>query len=417
MKGWEDCVLGSASPPWFALETMSDKGSVKCFKTGHLRSVWRVSVGTQRVYAKVFTGGGFVGWVKRRLRGTPAQREWHNLREAVLRGVPTVKPVAVGVSACDGHVAVLLTEEMVGATPLPDVWDRNVTGASQACRPKAVAGIIDAVARMLADAHRRGFAHRDGHPHNILLYPAEEDRLKAVYVDALEAVLVKGSVRENGTVRSLAQLDQFFQDRATRAERRRFLRSYTNHRQPDGGTLPAGPNERFLIAGIIRARELGAQRLARHRDRRLRRNGKYFGYIRLDGGWRGMVVLRLARRHRFPEPGVPDRTPEAWRRILTPVIEARGASDFHQDSHQEVGGPGGFHLKFTRISGIGAGLISRLISTFLGSPARRAFERSHRKRHRDQPAELVLGYLDHWTAGLVDETILITPAQTAELYT
>ena len=56
-------------------------------------------------------------------------------------------------------------------------------------------------------------------------------------------------------------------------------------------------------------------------------------------------------------------------------------------------------------------LAEQIRLTFGASPHQRAFEQCHRRRHRDDPADLILGYAEHRTAGLVDATVLIRPSR------
>jgi hypothetical protein len=157
---------------------------------------------------------------------------------------------------------------------------------------------------------------------------------------------------------------------------------------------------------LARASALRAARLARHRDRRLRRNRKYFTTLSLKGGWKATVALRLERRHVFPEPDVPDRSESDWRAIVKPLVVSMGnacrCGDVldHAELQVEISRPG----RFSR----------RLLAMLLGSPQRRMFERCHKLRHRDVGGELILAYVEHWSRGLVDVTMLIRPKRGPE---
>ena len=144
-------------------------------------------------------------------------------------------------------------------------------------------------------------------------------------------------------------------------------------------------------AAILAARSRHAKDLARQRDRRLSRNSKYFTSIRLGERRRATVVLALERRHLFPEEDVPDRTVEDWKRELDEIGDGKsktlGVEVFKAKSNAE-------------------GLSWRLF----GSPAQRAFLDAHRRRHRDEPGELVLGFVEQrCPVGLVAKAWILRP--------
>jgi hypothetical protein len=141
--------------------------------------------------------------------------------------------------------------------------------------------------------------------------------------------------------------------------------------------------------------------LARGRDRRIRRLGKYFATMSLGGGWRATCALALERRHVFPEPDQPDRTIAEWKAALGPILAA-------VDTGTPLGPPAagdGFRIEMERPSG----LLTRLRWTLGGSPHSRAFADCHRQRHRDHATGLVLGYAEHRKRGLIDATLLLLP--------
>ncbi|MFQ5494326.1 MAG: hypothetical protein ACE5EX_03000, partial [Phycisphaerae bacterium] len=136
-----------------------------------------------------------------------------------------------------------------------------------------------------------------------------------------------------------------------------------------------------------------AATLARRWDRRLRGDGRYFSAVTLPDGWRAVVVLRLERRHVFPEPGVPDRTEPQWRQLLPEAIaiaEGNGSRP-----------PAGLRVEVDRAPG--------LLAALRGSRHRRAFQQCHQRRHRGQAAELLLGVLEHRRFNRIDRTALLHP--------
>lgn len=424
-ESWQTCLLGPGSPDWLALK--NDPRAVRV-KRGHARAIWRVTIDDRTVFAKVIHIAGFVSRLNRRAFGNTrslalrafvglagsAEREWYASREAEGRGVCAVRCLALGICRASPTAtvtapplrAILLSEGLTDAVALTDAWDRNVERGPVGNRRLSAASLIEAVARLFAVAHERGFVHGDAHPDNILVRTSSTGEPEAIYLDVHSARMGRRSATLRRSARSLAQIDQYFQRRATRAERLRFLEQYLARRPSIIEPVGRRPARRRLLTMLTRAKVVHAKRLARERDRRLRRSGPYFSTLSLGGGWRATVVLRLERRHVFPEDQVPDWTEADWRAVLEPLLgiaagmRAAGMSFDHQGLGVDVRRTGGF--------------FARLMATFRGYPHRRVFERCHRQRHRDIRNQLVLACAEHRRTGLVDATIVIRPRRDPE---
>ncbi|MHC4697434.1 MAG: lipopolysaccharide kinase InaA family protein [Planctomycetota bacterium] len=331
--------------------------------------------------------------IRRAFTGDPAPREWRKACEAAARGVPVIKPLAVGVHHRAPRQCVYLSEGMDGAVSLGDAWGQKVTHRQ----------LSDGVARLFAVAHERGFLHPDSHPGNILVRTAPDAPIEVVFVDVYSARLSSGVISTRHAIRALAQLDHYFSLHAARTQRLRFLAAYLAARREAGREGAKLRSLREWVAAIAASSARHADRLARQRDRRLRRSGKYFSTVRMGGGWVATVALKLERRHAYPEADVSDRSHEDWVRILSslPAVVPEGDSG--------EGSLDGGRLRY-EMKTVGS-LLSRVKNTLAGSASRKSFERSHARRHRDLPAELILGYIEHRTAGLIDATTLIRPAR------
>jgi hypothetical protein len=282
--------------------------------------------------------------------------------------------------------SVVITEEVGDSCSLACVWTEQVEPLRDG-RRRVAAALAEAVGRSFAAAHRAGFIHRDTHPENILVQ--ERDGCRAFFVDVRGARLLRGPVSVKQAAHTLAQLDHYFRRRATRTERLRFLIRYLGR-----SAARLGPDGRAWIAAIAHAGIAHARALARQRDRRLKRDGKYFGALDLGHRFRATVVLKLARRHVFPERDVPDRTTGEWCELLRSFAEGgRPASD-----------------SLIVEESLAASLPQRLSWSLAGSSARRAFLRCHCLRHRDVPSDLMLGYVEHRNRlGVIDRAWLIRP--------
>jgi hypothetical protein len=395
----QEVVLGPSAPDWLALERDPRATLVK---SGRLRRTWRVTLTEGTVFAKVFeAGGGLLGRFSRWVRMGTAQREWRASRAAEHRGVPAVRSLAVGLDGQRPGGEVLLSKGLPDAAPLSHGWEHAAE------RRATALSLIEAVARLFASAHNRGFVHRDAHPGNILIQPTSDGGCKALFVDLHGAHFAGDLPSRRRVARALAQLDHYFQRHASRSQRWRFLQSYVSLRR---SFYVRGERHTFygeLLSSIATARTAHAAVLARQRDRRIRGNGKYFATFALGQGWRGTFVLQLERRHAFPEPGIPDRSEPDWRSTLKPIVEGR-------EREADALALPGFRVERTRATGVGA----RMLWSLAGSPHRNAFVDSHRLRHRDIPSELILACLEHRSpVGLIDETVLLRPTPGGECQT
>lgn len=398
----QENLLGHGSPDWFALEAEPRAVAVK---RGHARTTWRITLEGGTVFAKVMNTANLTDRLRHLLLGDAAKREWRIARKAEARGVPVARCLAIAVMGGSAPRTVLLSEGVTDVVNLADAWQRQVEHIPVRQRRKAADHLIGAVARLFAQSHERGFVHDDAHPDNVLI-AAPTPRPEALFVDVHSAKMTRRPASVSRTAESLAQLDQYFRRRATRTERLRFLHSYLTARGLTAGWPHDDQAKRRLLATLARAGAIRAHRLARHRDRRLRRNTKYFATFEVGRGWRVTAALELERRHLFPECEIPDRTRTDWQSIFDALVRplsdlpAAGASFEHQ----------GFSIEMNPVGG----LLKRMFATLGWCAHRRAFERSHMLRHRDVPVDLILAYAEHRSTGLVDATMLIRPQSKVE---
>lgn len=392
--------FGSGAPQWNALES---EPQASLIKKGRLRNVWRVALPHgQSIIAKVFDDdeGSFALWFKRLLRIHPAMREWAALMWLQARGVPAARPIALAKyppskdAASAQHRAipsnrlVLLTEGIANAADLVMAWNAVGPSGTDRLRSSRIRTLIAAVAELWARAHQRGYSHPDGHPGNVLVENASAGESavgRALFIDPAWSVFSSFWARpvSNGVaLHSLAMLDQYFHRTATRADRLRFWRDYWVRRE----ILLDGKAERRFLHRLTETAAAHRTALARQRDRRMRGDGKYFGRIRLAGGWIATVVLQLERRHVFSEPEVPDRNFVQWASFCTQALRMEPGSS---------------------LSMKGIRMVRRPIR-HRGSWAARLFRHAHRLRHRDIPAPLVLGCLEkRGLFGIVDEYLVL----------
>ncbi|MHC5110698.1 MAG: lipopolysaccharide kinase InaA family protein [Planctomycetota bacterium] len=356
-------------------------------KLGDRRGVWCLTHPAGNFFLKVV--GNRRGWLSR-WRRNAAVSEWWLIYEAARRGAAVIDPVALGRSHRHNR-AVLVTRGWDGAVPLTDL-----VGELGMHKPANVNGMyIKSLARFLADTHARGLEHPDGHPGNILARFERDGSLILRWADLAGLRFRAGQATVDARIAGLSHLEQYFRFSFTRSCRLRFLQHYMRACEP-GLALPSGRNLRTLAGEVELTRQVHAERLARHRDRRMLRDGKYFGIVSHPSGWRGQFVLKVERRHRFPEEDTPDMTREEWHEVLE-----RLATDFDSIESPALEG-----LVAER-SGAG-GVAEAFRWYWRGSPSRQAFIQCHQRRHRDHHEPLILGFAERARWGLCWESVVFT---------
>lgn len=336
-------------------------------------------------YAKVYDDptSSLTHWAKRLLRLHQAFREWATLIALSNRGVPAVQPIAIvkSVIRSGDHRSgrgtlkrmVLVTDGFEPSESLVAAWEASQR-KSGVDRTQESRGILRAASELWASSHDRGYAHPDGHPGNVLVRHVagpDGDCWQALFVDPAStsiAFMRNGRVSLTGALRSLAMLNQYLARTVSKSDRLRFWRDYWVRR----GELMGRDVERRILSRFEQIVAIHRNALARQRDRRLKGDGRYFLRVRLSGGWKGVVALRLARRHVFPEPDVIDRTKAHWEAFLPSAT---------REIMVDAGVPDGLKIQ-------------RMPSGARSGWAKRVFEHTHRLRHRDIPAPLVLGFLE-----------------------
>lgn len=391
-----DAMFGADAPSWADLPQDPRATSIK---PGFRRMTWRIALADRTVYAKVFCGHGLLDHVKSRCAVTGVHREWRTARRAESLGIPVAKPLAVGVRRGGRPVAIYVCEAFEGAHTLPEAW-ADAT-ANHANRPDHH-GLIAAVASLYAVSHHHGMHHRDGHPNNILVRKSPTMGFEAIYIDLPWAQIRRRPLGTSSTAASVAQLDHYFRRVATKTDRVRFIHAYYAVRHAFEEDRALTDRIRFLLVASAEALGRHRTKLAARRDRRLRGKSTYFQRIRLGHGWSGLFATRLGRRHVFDLADQPDRTEADWRRIARTITES---SDLTASTGWTAITGEGLRIETARPTG----LYDRIWWTLRDSPRLHAFLEAHRRRHRDEPAPLLLGYAERRRGGLVDLTVTFHP--------
>jgi hypothetical protein len=265
------------------------------------RDVWRATIRGETFYLKYYACNGWRNALKRLLRGPACLAEWRGGIFAIEAAIPAVRPagfterIVVNGRRC----SLLVTEAIHPAHPLDKFWETLQTDPSDARRREDAAGLIDLIAEMIAHAHQAGFEHLDMHAANILVQPLGPRRYRTAFVD-LQSARLGVPISDSAVVRNLAQLNQWFRRHSSVGDRLRFLRAYLRWRneyeQSFPHARPLGLSFEQMVQALARHADFHSERLCSQRDRRVRREGRYFAKIRLPGGWRGMAFVQSKRQ-------------------------------------------------------------------------------------------------------------------------
>lgn len=412
LANYEQAAFGPGAPDWFALAACADTERVKDNRN---RQVWRVGLGEQVVYVKVYRDAAPAEQLKSVLRGSPAWREWQAGLYAARIGLPAIVPIACArpVKPWSGGPSVLITHAVRHVVPLDQYWlairdDR-----------RAVAELIDRLAATVARAHQGGFEHRDLHVRNLLVQTEAGARPRILLVD-LHSVRLGRPVGDAAVVRNLAQLNQWFRRQASFSRRLAFLKRYLQWRHSLAAELPHGRQLGHDLRSLVEAMETRATRHATalwaKRDRRALRDGKYFAKVRLPGGWRGRVFLQA----KHPIPGSPSSSSRLaasqWQTWLAGFLERLKCDpglglvkDSHSARVRRVTLP-------PELGGLEAVCKQSLARTpfrrLTGGPRRsrdwRAWRRGYALLNRDLPTARPLAVLERRVCGWLTDSLVLT---------
>lgn len=335
---WERAIHNGTGPDWMHLDGLE---SARLVKANDGREVWRVQLGNELVFAKLYFPPR--GWTRLRrfFVGPDSARERRVAEYARYHGIRTVQPVASADAPTNGAgpVSILITQGLAHALPLNELWTVLEEGRSPAsnCRreQKNASGylsvlvdalrptrntIIDRVARLIAHAHQNGFEHTDLHAGNILIDVIPGGDYQALFVD-LHNIRFGRPVSDRAVIRNLAQFNQWFRLRSPLTDRIRFLKRYLHWRSvyERSGTFGRrmGSGLGDLLTAIEKTAHSHANALYAKRDRRATRPGRYFTRLNLGEGRRGYAFLKS----KHDVPGSPASrltfTPEQWQGWLS----------------------------------------------------------------------------------------------------
>lgn len=314
-------IDASDRPDWLNLAGDSRAVRVKC---NDVREVWRVDDARWSVYVKLTRPPRSYGRMRRVLFGPDCDREQRVAEYAARHGIDTVRPIACGYGPVrqGAFDSVLITEAVDEATPLSGFWSALDERKSEARHVKN--RVIDAAASLLARAHLNGLIHTDLHAGNLLIQPHADGGIRALFVDLL-TVRTDRPVTPRRAIHNLAQFNQWFMVRGLVSDRVRFLQCYVawRRRLESGGAFSRPLNDDIseLVRDIEAAVERHTRKLYAKRDRRCRRDGRYFARLKLDNGWTGLACLTAEDVNRDLSPSQGEFTRQQWRQWLRNPVD------------------------------------------------------------------------------------------------
>jgi len=266
-------------------------------KRGASRTVFRCAAGGATFYVKVYAASGLLRGLRARIGMGPGRREWEALAAARAAGLDVPEPVALARGAAE----VLVTREIAGGRPLDEylferyfeplpgdppypgarppelvaLYRRRREPPEGTIGPRALAERLAELVGRLAEADLH---LPDLHPGNILI-SGEPGQWRLSLVDLAEAV---HPAPAETTLKHLMQLEHFFEPITSVSERMRCLARLR-------ATRDDAPDARL----VAEATAVYRQRFYRRRDRRTRRQSKYFRRIAV-GPWRGWATADWA---------------------------------------------------------------------------------------------------------------------------
>jgi hypothetical protein len=315
-------ICPAAAEPLLAADWPPDHPEhLALIKQGRGRTLRRFEAGGSGFIVKTYTDEGLWRKLRARLGLGPGRSEWRALLAARAAGVDVPGPVALARGADE----VLVTREIPGAQRLDEYLFERYFEAGAAAEPpypgarppelvsifrrrrEPPPGTLDprALAHALADLVARlaeaDLYLPDLHPGNILVSrPVESStgapgRWRLTLVDLAEA---EQPAPPESLMEHLLQLEHFFEPIASLAERLRCLRRVRE-------ILGAAPDARQVAHATANYR----REFYRHRDRRTKRESKYFRRIKVAPAPLGCEPAAGAP----PDGSPPDARGGTWR--------------------------------------------------------------------------------------------------------
>ena len=212
-----------AAAPYFDVPALAEwvrSGLATVVKKNLQRTVYRVPLPAGAVFVKVCRANTPRAWAREILRPPKARLEFENALRLQALGIGCTAPLAWGErdSRWPGE-SVIVTREQADADPLDEYLSR-LPAATR--RPLAVA-----LGRFVAKLHDEGVRHPDPHPGNFLV-EVPPSGVPRFYLLDVHSVRFGPPLTWDERRVNLVLLNRWFQMRASRTDRARFWRAYSD---------------------------------------------------------------------------------------------------------------------------------------------------------------------------------------------
>ncbi len=270
------------------------------------RQVWRFEWNGKPYYLKFYPEGGWREWFRRKLRGSPALREFHRLQWLQKARIPSPRAVAtlIGFHLGNARGDAVISEGLEPSIQLDRYLNQcEIDGRDPENRHELGRQLID----LLRKLGQAGLGHDDLHLGNILLKDGQ------LYLLDGYAVHRKGLLM--GDVELLAMSARPY---ATRTDLLRAWRSLG----PKRTDVP----RRNGLAGRIWRRLLT----------RAFKNDRYFGHLAI-GPWRGHFFRHAKFPHRWSPLSRSDIRQTDWEEAWPRLLEQIDGGQFEVLKHSRSG--------------------------------------------------------------------------------
>ena len=367
-------------------------GQAQIVKKAPHSTVYRVQLPRLDFHLKHYHSADVRSRARSMLRASKARAEADRTREAAMRGVPTLEPLAAG-EAVEGSF--LLTRTVPDAQTLTAFLETGLPACDALRHARIRQRLAVVLGRFLARMHDAGVIHADLHPGNLLLRLGPNDEPELYLID-LYAVRLVAPLDWPRSRDNLIVLNRWFMLRSSRSDRLRCWRAYVQAR-----ALPFGSRLNGLDARELERRTLASNlQFWRAKDRRCLGGNRWFRHVRSP----------VASGH-----AVSDLEPDVLAALLA-------------DPDEPFGRPGAVVLKHSRsstviefdlpVGGVRRRVIYKRIAVtrwtdpwaalFRPPPALRSYVMGHGLRLRGLPTPRPLGVWHRTRCGLRHEGYLLT---------
>lgn len=270
---WESVLFDAQG---LKLNDWIEGGHAHVIKSGEHRTVYRVDLAERSFFVKHYRRQRLGAALWRLIRTSASRREWQKAVEISNRGAPTIRPLALGESREGGFTRdnYFISETVGGAQPLSELL-AGPAGRNAASRRK----IITSLARLCANAHRKGIQHDDFHLGNILVRnTASNGDIELVLID-LPGVRISGPLSWRRSRENLAMLSAAWIRKMSAAEQMRFWLTYLKARSD-----LSLPDVRRAARDLVLATRKYTREIVARCDKRSTRNSSAYHAVRTKKG-------------------------------------------------------------------------------------------------------------------------------------